>query len=128
MSMIMIVDDTALVREPIAATFRLAGHEALCAANGQEALAVLRKQTIDLVVLDLGMPVLDGLGMLRLQRAEPAIANIPVILLTEIADTLRIVSASGQLDMQPPELLHCPVTLDRLHDFCSILTAKKTVA
>jgi CheY-like chemotaxis protein len=94
MSIILVVDDTALIREPIAQTLRSAGYETLCAENGREALDVMRLLPIDLIVLDLFMPVMGGLEFLKTIRGNPATASVPVILLS---------AAEGSDDLQKAE-------------------------
>jgi two-component system chemotaxis response regulator CheY len=82
MSTILVVDDSALMRDPIAQTLRTAGYETLGAENGRDALEILRILPVDLIVLDLFMPVMNGLEFLKTIRANAATANLPVILLS----------------------------------------------
>lgn len=83
---ILLVDDAPICREPIAASLRLAGFKTVSAGNGQEALDVLRHTPVDMVMLDIAMPVMDGLTALRKIREDPRHANLPVILLTAATD------------------------------------------
>jgi CheY-like chemotaxis protein/HD-like signal output (HDOD) protein len=94
MGLIMVVDDAALVREAIAAILRHAGYETTCAVDGSEALELLKRTIPNLILLDLMMPRLDGLGLLRVLRKRPDTANTPVILLTATADKDKVVAAS----------------------------------
>jgi HD-like signal output (HDOD) protein/CheY-like chemotaxis protein len=94
MATILVVDDMPIVRDPLAAMLKLAGHSALIAANGQEALGILESKPVDLVLLDLAMPVMDGITFLERLRAHPQTARTPVILLTAITDKGRIVEAA----------------------------------
>jgi CheY-like chemotaxis protein len=82
MPTILVVDDAAICREPIAASLRAAGYRTLCAGNGQEALWIVEQQRPDLVLLDIAMPVMDGIATLRKIRENPALASLPVIMLT----------------------------------------------
>jgi len=93
MSRILVVDDMALCREPIAEALRANGYEVECAADGREALNILRKRQADLVLLDLNMPELDGLAVLRTMRRNPDLMNIPVILLTDRAERETVAQA-----------------------------------
>lgn len=86
MSYILVVDDEAVIREPIAAALRLAGFRTAAAADGKAALAVAMRETPSLVLLDLAMPVMDGLTCLAALRAHATTADVPVILLTSAAD------------------------------------------
>jgi CheY-like chemotaxis protein len=91
--MILIVDDLAIFREPIAACLRIAGHQTMCACDGKEGLAMVRTHRPELVLLDMAMPAMDGLAFLRALRSDPAIADIPVIMLTAISDKARVIEA-----------------------------------
>ena len=70
MSNVLVVDDMAIFREPIAASLRLAGFETVCAANGQEALSAMDMRRPDVILLDLAMPVMDGISFLQSLRAR----------------------------------------------------------
>ncbi len=96
MNTILVVDDMALCREPIAEALRKNGYEAICAADGSEALSFLREQRPDLVLLDVNMPELDGLAVLRTMRRDSRLKGIPVILLTDKADRECIAQAAEQ--------------------------------
>ncbi|HEY3059914.1 MAG TPA: response regulator [Chloroflexota bacterium] len=65
---ILIVDDEPVLRMLLAAELEDAGYRTLLAADGQEAIEVLRTTQPSLVLLDLGMPMLDGWGFLTLYR------------------------------------------------------------
>lgn len=95
MSKILVVDDMAIFRDPLAASLRLAGYETVCAVDGKEALARVAEGRPDLVLLDLAMPVLDGLGFLRAFRANPANARVPVIVLTAAAERKTVLEAAS---------------------------------
>ncbi len=75
MSVIMVVDDMAVVREPIAAALWTCGYETLCFSDGSHALQALALRTPDLVLLDLSMPGMSGLDLLRALRERPATAH-----------------------------------------------------
>jgi len=94
MSTILIVDDMAIFRDPIAASLRLAGYKTLVAKDGAAGLQELRTHHPDLVLLDIAMPVLDGMSFLRAMRREPALKNTPVILLTALADKKFVIEAA----------------------------------
>ena len=63
-------------------TLSEAGFQVIEGANGAEALAALKGRTVDLIVTDLNMPNLDGIGLIRGVRADPSHKFIPIILLT----------------------------------------------
>jgi CheY-like chemotaxis protein len=83
---ILVVDDMSIFRDPIAASLRLAGFETLCASNGQEALQAVKNHRPAVVLLDVSMPVMDGISCLRAIRGDPEIAKTPVILFTALSD------------------------------------------
>ncbi len=60
----------------------ISGYQYLSAASGEEALHILDQETVDLILTDLSMPVLDGFGLARLIRARPALAHIPIVAIT----------------------------------------------
>jgi CheY-like chemotaxis protein len=86
MKKILIVEDHAEVREPLAMLLRHEGFEARRAANGSEALALLALETPDLILLDMVMPKMDGLTLLELLRRDVRWGNIPVLLLTGVIE------------------------------------------
>jgi HD-like signal output (HDOD) protein/DNA-binding NarL/FixJ family response regulator len=96
---ILVVDDMSIFRDPIAASLRLAGFESLCASNGQEALQAIRAHRPAVVLLDVSMPVMDGISCLRALRGEPEIARTPVILFTALSDRKYVLEA-GKLGVQ----------------------------
>jgi CheY-like chemotaxis protein len=70
MARILIVDDEEMDRVLLSEVLHQAGHEPLFAPNGQSALRIWRSSNIDLVVTDIVMPELDGLGLLEQLREE----------------------------------------------------------
>ena len=93
MSTILVVDDMAVFREPIAAALRQQGYQAVCAENGREALGAARTHRPDLILLDVAMPVMDGLKFLEAMRQDPNLSQIPVILLTAISERDSVLQA-----------------------------------
>lgn len=76
---ILVVDDDALLRRSLAFNLERAGYTVSTAAAAEDALAVARLEPPDLVLLDIGLPGMDGLDALRNLRAQ---ADVPVIFLT----------------------------------------------
>ncbi len=79
MTSILIVEDEATVRETLALNLRAEGYEVLTAENGEIGLRMARETDLDLIVLDVMLPELDGLTVCRVLRKE---GNVPIILLT----------------------------------------------
>ena len=82
MATIMIVDDYPPNRELFVTLLGYAGHNILEASNGVEALEVAQTEDLDLIITDILMPVLDGFTFVRRLRANPFMANVPVIFQT----------------------------------------------
>lgn len=82
MSTVLIVDDDPDVRRLVEMKLELEGLDVLTAATGQEALSVLDGEKVDLVVLDLMMPVMDGLETCRRIRQDSRFVELPVLMLT----------------------------------------------
>lgn len=85
MKKILIAEDNPVNRELLRELLEMQGYEVFEAGNGQEALIMIEQIRPDLLVLDLGMPVLDGFGAIRKIRADPASANLPVLAATAYA-------------------------------------------
>lgn len=79
---ILLVDDSRAIRRILARTLTDAGYHVVEAGDGEEGLAVAASQTPDLVLLDVDMPVLDGLSTMRRMQADPNLSQIPVLFLT----------------------------------------------
>lgn len=76
---LLIVDDEKEIREMLQRHFRLLGYNVLTAANGEDALLLLDKRLIDVVVSDIRMPVMDGVSLLReIRRQYPMIHVIMI--------------------------------------------------
>ena len=77
---VLVVDDDAAVRDSLARTLRFEGHEVATATDGQEAIALVRAGEPDAMILDVSMPVLDGLETCRRLRADGVL--VPVLMVT----------------------------------------------
>ena len=76
---ILLVDDDVLLRQSLAFSLDQAGYRVSTAANAEDALAMARQESLDLVLLDIGLPGMDGLGALHEFREQ---SGVPVIFLT----------------------------------------------
>ena len=82
-SYVLVVDDEPDIREAVADMLAYCGHDAKVAGNGQEAFDLLHSSVAPcLILLDLMMPVMDGLEFNRLRRKDPSLAAIPVCVVT----------------------------------------------
>ena len=79
---ILSVDDSRTIRLIVAKAFRPYDATILEGTNGEEGLAVAAREKPDLIILDVTMPVMDGVTMLSKLKADPELKSIPVIMLT----------------------------------------------
>jgi PAS domain S-box-containing protein len=84
-SRILVVDDVVMNRDLIRAFFHKTDHVLLEAANGREALSTARAGRPDLILMDVRMPVMDGVEATRLLKSDPDLRHIPVIIVTASA-------------------------------------------
>lgn len=87
MKKILIVDDEKELIALVSLHMRMTGYEVLIATNGENALVVARQEKPNLIVLDLMIPKIDGWDVCKRLRQDPEIKNIPVIMLTALAET-----------------------------------------
>lgn len=79
---ILVVDDSLAARKQVAAFLRNSGYDVGEAPNGAVGLAMADKETFDLLIVDVNMPVMDGLQMLEHLRQRQSYATTPVFVLT----------------------------------------------
>jgi adenylate cyclase len=89
---ILIVDDNDTNRDILKSRLEIHGYDLKHAADGEEALAAIREQLPDLVLLDVMMPKLDGIEVCKRVRADSALPFIPIILCTAKADSKDVVA------------------------------------
>ena len=109
---ILIVEDESATRETWAEFFENAGYAVVQAGDGQTALDVTRAERPSIVLLDLRLPVLDGYQVCQRLKADPATAQIPIIMITAFltgsSDTVRGIEYGAD------DYLNKPVDLDVL--------------
>lgn len=82
MATILAVDDSATLRQMVSMTLKDAGHQVIEAANGQEGLTAAKGKSVDLVITDVNMPVMDGIALVKELRKLPAYKFTPILMLT----------------------------------------------
>lgn len=90
---VLLVDDSAVMRAMVMKTLRMSGiplGEVHQAGNGEEGLQLLRQHGIDLLLLDISMPVMRGDAMLEALRADPAYAELPVVVISSERSEQRL--------------------------------------
>ena len=107
MQRVLVVEDDINTRSAVEKHLAEAGYAIHCAANGWEALLVLDHESIDLVLLDLVMPGMDGQTFLRILRNGVKHRNVPVIVVTafDVPEMEKLVNPLGVervLGKKPP--------------------------
>jgi adenylate cyclase len=114
---VLVVDDAAFNRRLLTRLLETLGHAVIEAVDGRAALEVLRADpaAVDVVLLDIVMPVLDGFGTLEAMQADPLLREIPVIVISDLDDSASIVRCirMGAADHLPktvdPEILRARI-------------------
>ncbi len=88
---ILVVDDDPNNRDVLARTLEKKGYTVSQAANGAEALRILHEQPVELVLLDILMPEVNGWETLQRLKADEALKNIPVIMISGLGETDAVV-------------------------------------
>ncbi|RKY24206.1 MAG: response regulator [Planctomycetota bacterium] len=112
---VLLVDDSATMRSMISRVLQMTGlplGEIHQAANGREGLDMLGKHWIDIVLLDINMPVMSGLEMLDEMRRNPNHADMPVIVVSTEGSEKRI----DELREQGVKFIRKPFTPESLRD------------
>src|ERR1700685_3472072 len=91
MSTILTVDDTALAREAVAKLLEYEGFTVMRAEHGRDAWAMMYDNAPDLVLLDLMMPEMDGVTLLRMIRRSNRWEHLPVVVLTGATDDQKLI-------------------------------------
>jgi two-component system, chemotaxis family, chemotaxis protein CheY len=116
---ILVVDDAALVRTYYRAILEDAGFRVLEALNGFEALETLLTAMVDLLIVDINMPQMDGLSFLRaLRRKELPLASIPAVVVSTQSQEVDFEAARR---VGANYYLVKPVARERLAEFAAML-------
>lgn len=87
---ILTVDDSMSVRKFIALSLKSGGYRVISAVDGMDALEILPKEKVDLVITDLNMPNVDGFELVRTIRDNTMYKDLPIIILSSLADAKYI--------------------------------------
>jgi two-component system cell cycle response regulator DivK len=115
---IMVVDDNEPSRDALSRRFQRCGYRTLPAGDGAEALAVAHRERLDLILMDLGLPGMDGREATRRLKQDPVTGHIPVIVLSAHAMTndrdLAIAAGADDFDTKPVRFRQLLVRIDTL--------------
>ena len=124
MPTLLVVEDNDASRDALARRLQRRGFEVLLAVDGQQAVSVTRSTKPDLILMDLGLPVIDGWEATRQLKADPATRHIPIIVLSAHAMTndrdLALAAGGDDFDTKP-------VRFQPLIDKIASLLARATV-
>lgn len=110
---ILVVEDVAANQELAIAMLTRGGHEVEVASNGREAISAVQKQVFDLILMDIQMPIMDGMTATKLIRLLPGKArNIPIIALTAniMPEQIELFRSAGMNDH-----VSKPINIEELH-------------
>ena len=118
---VLVVDDSSIMRKMIIKGLRLSGlplGEIYEAGNGQEALQVIDNEWIDVALVDINMPVMNGEELIDRLRADPETAKLPIIVVSSESSEKRIelIKAKGT------EFVHKPFTPETVREAIVELT------
>ena len=110
---IMVVDDSKTIRQAVGMVLQKSGYDIVEASEGNEALSKILQENIDLFILDINMPGMDGITLLKKIRDQDSYSHVPVIMLTtesssEMIDEGKNIGARAWLikPFKPEELLN----------------------
>lgn len=116
-SVVLIVDDELTSQKLTRRLVEKQGHKTLCASNGRQAIEVLEKEAVDVILMDVVMPEMDGLEACRRIKAKEATRQIPILLVTSLdqaEDRLAGIEAGADDFLTKP--LHGKETLVRIRN------------
>lgn len=112
---VLVVDDSAVMRQMIIKTLKICGipiGEVHQAGNGREGLGVLESDWVDLVLVDINMPVMNGEEMIERIRGNPETADMPIIVVSTDGSATRI----EMMQRKGAGFVHKPFTPEILRD------------
>lgn len=105
MATILVVEDNEASRDALARRLQRRGYEVLLAVDGQQAVSVAQKSKPDLILMDLGLPIIDGWEATRQLKADASTKHIPIIVLSAHAMTndrdLALAAGGDDFDTKP---------------------------
>ena len=108
---ILVVDDDADLRTLVSFALARSGMGVLQAPSGEEALSILEEQTVEAVIIDMGMAGMNGLEVIRALRSDPDTATLPILLMTGSGSEDTVLQA---LEAGADDFLAKPIRLDEL--------------
>ena len=108
MARILLVEDNEMNRDSLSRLLQRRGHEVVCAADGSIAVEMARQHLPEVILMDVGLPIIDGYEATRRIKADPATKSIPVIALTAQAMSsdraLAVEAGCDDYDTKPVDM------------------------
>jgi CheY-like chemotaxis protein len=105
METILVVEDDYLSRDALSRRLERSGYHVMRAVDGEQAIAMVQVAPPDLILMDLGLPVLDGWQATKRLKADSATRDIPIIIVSahvQASDRAMVIAAGGDdLDSKP---------------------------
>jgi len=118
METILVVEDDYLSRDALSRRLERSGYKVMRAVDGEQAIAMAHSTPPDLILMDLGLPVLDGWQATKQLKADLATCDIPIIIVSahiQPSDRATVLAAGGDdLDSKPVEFEGLLVKIDAL--------------
>ena len=109
---ILLAEDFDYVRDTLKLMLEVLGYRVLEAANGQEAVELARREHPALILMNMRMPVLDGVAATRLIRQEKSLSEVPIVAISGAGETYRQAALGAGCD----EFLSKPIYLHQLEE------------
>ena len=103
---VLVADDNKVNRLLLCRSLELMGHQVSSAENGRQALALMREQRFDLLMLDLAMPELDGFGLLLMRAGDATLREVAVIVTSALGGVAPVARC---IELGADDFLHKPV-------------------
>lgn len=95
MKSVLVIEDDTLLRAGVAEILELEGYKVLAAEDGEEGVTLALQETPNLILCDVGLPYLDGYGVLRQLRTNPNTQAIPFLFMTALTDIKQVIQSAG---------------------------------
>lgn len=107
---LLLVDDSRTLRRENQRALERVGYEVICAVDGESALRIAREQPVDLILLDLMLPRMSGIEVLRRLKSEAGTAAIPVVVLSSLSEKNRakLIEAGAEEYLEKSSLMPLP--------------------
>lgn len=120
MAVILFIDDDPLALETMTKAVQVFGHQALMASNGQQGLMLAAQQRPDIIFIDMRLPDMDGLTVLKRLKEQPASSDIPMLVLSagpEVDAAEQVIAAGARAYLCKP--IRLQTLIDTIQQYTS---------